>query len=201
MTEQQYGRRAVEMGPTGITVAENLARLRKARGYSTRQLSAELERRGRNISASGISRMEKGDRHVTADELAAFAVIYGVSPAALLLPLTREGTVEVTGAGPVPASTAWEWADGERPLVIPPGDRGQAMLEYRLWGRPPRAEDAGLSAADRRFFDTVAGRRTFADNLEAAGHEVQRYEDGSIKTWRQPGQDWVEPLPHVGEGG
>ncbi|WP_051748610.1 helix-turn-helix domain-containing protein [[Kitasatospora] papulosa] len=199
MTEQQYGRRAVETGPTGQTVAENLSRLRKARGFSTRQLAAALERSGRNISASGISRMEKAERHVNADELAAFAVIFGVSPSALLLPLTREGTVSVTGAGEVPASTAWEWVDGERPLVIPHGDKGQAQLEYRLWGRPPHLEGEPLETADRRLWDTVAGRRIFADNLEASGQEVQRYADGTIKSWRKPGGEWVGILPHISE--
>ncbi|WUD74600.1 helix-turn-helix transcriptional regulator [Streptomyces sp. NBC_00510] len=198
--EQRKTRPAAQYGSTAVTVADNVRRLRDRRGMTIYELSALLRAAGRPITPAAVGKIERQQRQVTVDDLAALAVIFGVSPSALLLPLTREGAVEVTGAGTVPASTAWEWADGQRPLVIPPGDKGQAMLEYRLWGRPPAAEGASLSAADRRFFDTVAGRRAFADNLEAAGREVQRYEDGTIRTWRHPGQDWVEPLPHVEEG-
>lgn len=198
--EQRKPRPAAQYGPTAVTVADNVKRLRDRRGMTIYELSALLRAAGRPITPAAVGKIERQQRQVTVDDLTALAVIFGVSPGALLLPLTREGTVEVTGAGPVPASTAWEWADGERPLVIPPGDKGEAMLEYRLWGRPPADEGARVSAADRRFFETAAGRRAFADNLEASGHEVQRYADGTIKTWRQPGQDWVKPLPHVEKG-
>ncbi|MDG9706618.1 helix-turn-helix domain-containing protein, partial [Streptomyces sp. DH37] len=76
MAEHQIGRRAIEAGPTGKTVATNIARLRKVRGLTTRQLSGELERNGRYIPASGITRMEKGDRQVTADDLVALAAVF-----------------------------------------------------------------------------------------------------------------------------
>ncbi|MER5259750.1 helix-turn-helix transcriptional regulator [Streptomyces sp. NPDC002855] len=140
MAEQQRGRRAIEVGPTGKTVAANIARLRDRRGMTTRQLSGELERAGRPIPASGITRMEKGERVVTADELAALAVVLGVSPAALLLPLDDSGstTVSVTGAGDVPADEAWAWASNERPLRIPEAtDPRTVALEYQLYGLPP----------------------------------------------------------------
>ncbi|MGV9337888.1 helix-turn-helix domain-containing protein [Streptomyces sp. NPDC003688] len=139
MSEQQYGRRAVEMGPTGKTVAENLTRLRKTRGLSIRQLSAELERRGRSLSPSGITRMEKADRHVTTDELVALAATLGVNPSALLLPL-KDGpdeAVEVTGVGTVGAGEVWDWADGKRPLGATTGDM-DALLDFDLYARPPR---------------------------------------------------------------
>lgn len=138
MSEQQYGRRAVEVGPTGRTVADNLARLRKVRGYSTRQLAAELERKGRSVSASGITRMEKGDRVVTADELVAFAAVFGVSPVSLLLPLTTtaETPVEITGAGTVDALRAWEWGIGRIPLRTTPEHERTQLAEHRLYGMP-----------------------------------------------------------------
>lgn len=138
MSEQQYGRRAVEVGPTGKTVADNLSRLRKVRGYSTRQLSAELERKGRSVSASGITRMEKGDRVVTADDLVAFAAVFGVSPVSLLLPLTTsaETPVEITGAGTVDALRAWEWGIGRIPLRTDPEHERTQLAEHRLYGMP-----------------------------------------------------------------
>lgn len=144
MSEQQYGRRAIETGPTGETVAQNLARLRKIRGMSTRQLSGALERMGRSISPSGITRMEKAERHMTADELVAMAIVFGVSPSALLLPLedADDVAIEVTGAGPVPADTAWDWMDGKRPLQWTDGDPSTASFEYRLYSRPPGRREA-----------------------------------------------------------
>lgn len=138
MSDQQYGRRAVEVGPTGRTVADNLARLRKVRGYSTRQLAAEMERKGRPVSASGITRMEKGDRVVTADDLVALAAIFGVSPVSLLLPLTTSADtpVEITGGGTVDALRAWEWGIGRLPLRTAPEHERTQLAEHRLYGMP-----------------------------------------------------------------
>ncbi|MFJ7341450.1 helix-turn-helix domain-containing protein [Streptomyces sp. NPDC101110] len=143
MSDQQYGRRAVEVGPTGMTVADNLARLRKVRGYSTRQLAAEMERKGRPVSPSGITRMEKGDRVVTADDLVAFAAIFGVSPVSLLLPLTptAETSVEITGGGTVDALRAWEWGIGRLPLRTTPEHERTQLAEHRLYGMPQWLQD------------------------------------------------------------
>jgi transcriptional regulator with XRE-family HTH domain len=160
MSDQQYGRRAVEVGPTGKTVADNLARLRKVRGYSTRQLAAELERKGRSISASGITRMEKGDRVVTADDLVAFAAVFGVSPSALLMPLTPapDTAVEVTGGGVLPASDAWAWANGDRPLRLTQGQERREMAEHQLYGRPQWLYERSPERlkAKREFFEQLA---------------------------------------------
>lgn len=143
MSEQQRGRRAIETGPTGKTVAENLARLRKLRGYTTRQLSGLLERNGRAIPASGITRMEKAERQVTADELVALAAALGVNPSALLLPVNvdQDDAVEVTGAGTHRAETFWHWADGGGPLPLKETGEtaaGRALYEARLQFRQGR---------------------------------------------------------------
>lgn len=137
MAEHRNGRRAIETGPTGMTVAENLARLRKVRGFTTRQLSGSLEQAGRYIPASGITRMENAERHVTADELVALAAVLGVTPSALLLPLkdATNDTIAISGAGEVPADVAWDWMDGKRPLRLPLDD-GTVRLEFALYSRP-----------------------------------------------------------------
>lgn len=150
MAEQRYGRRAVETGPTGKTVAENLKRLRKVRGLSTRELSGALERAGRSISPTGVGRMEKADRHVTADELVALAAVFNVSPSALLLPLddSPASTLEVTGAGQVGADVAWDWMDGQRPLRVSEHDAQTQALDYDLYSRPPRRRGTWESMRD-----------------------------------------------------
>ncbi|MCF2526755.1 helix-turn-helix domain-containing protein [Yinghuangia soli] len=138
MTEQQRGRRAIETGPTGKTVAENLARLRKLRGLTTRQLSALLERNGRSVPASGITRMEKAERQVTADELMALAVALNVSPVTLLLPADARGQAQLTGGGTVDARDAWLWAWCTDPLTLPEHEEeaDRAVTEFLLNSRP-----------------------------------------------------------------
>lgn len=139
MAEQQSGRRAISSGPTGRTVAKNLERLRRVRGLTTRQLSAELEEAGRPIPASGITRMEKGDRQVSVDDLTALAAVLRVSPSALLLPLddAPTSTLDVTGAGAIGADVAWDWMDGRRPLRFPEGEESTGVLDHELYARPP----------------------------------------------------------------
>lgn len=141
MTDEQRGRRAIEIGPTGTTVGKNIARYRKRLDLTARQLSAALGQAGRPIPASGITRMERGERVVTADELVALAVVLGVNPSALLLPHDvagrTTGDVEITGAGTVPGWLAWGWADGVGPLVDPEQDKdGSKWLDFYVGARP-----------------------------------------------------------------
>jgi transcriptional regulator with XRE-family HTH domain len=148
MTDEQRrrGPAATQVGATGQNVRANVARLRKARGWTTSKLAERMAAAGRPIPQSGVSRIELGARRVDVDDLTALAVVLGVSPSALLLPVGVEShdEVEVTGSTPVSASTAWHWADGKGPLRLPQGDgttaSGRALYEalaqYRLYGRP-----------------------------------------------------------------
>lgn len=171
MSEQQRGRRAIETGPTGKTVAENLARLRKLRGLTTRQLSGLLERNGRPIPPSGITRMEKAERQVTVDELMALAVALGVSPTTLLLPVNARGgkdengipqyaRTEVTGAGEVDVIDAWRWAWCADPLRLDPAlseeEAHRLVMDFLLNSRP-----VGLLTAegDDRVMSSAVGSR------------------------------------------
>lgn len=154
MSEQQRGRRAIEVGPTGRTVAENLVRLRERRGLTTRQLSGMLERAGRPIPASGITRMEQAKRGVTTDELVALAAALNVSPAALLLPPDARQPIEITGAGEVDGFVAWQWMWSAQPLRFPEGDKEEvdrALITFLMDSRPvglvtDRGDDRSLIA-------------------------------------------------------
>lgn len=183
MTDEQRrrGPAATQVEATGQHVSANVARLRKARGWSTYVLAQKLSEAGRPIPQSGISRIESGIRRVDVDDLTALAAVFGVSPSALLLPLSREGTFEVTGAGTVSADIAWDWMDGHRPLVIPAGDDGTVRLEYMLWSRPRRQDGEPLDEAARRWAVTPEGLRKLADNAEADGYEVERNPDGTLR--------------------
>ncbi len=108
------------IGPNGRYVAANLRRLRDARGWSTTQLAQRLADLGRPIQATGITKIEQGDRRVDADDLVALALVLGVNPNALLLPDNGGDSVTLTPDIEVAAFQAWDWADGKAPLLAAP---------------------------------------------------------------------------------
>ncbi|MGW1617232.1 helix-turn-helix domain-containing protein [Streptomyces sp. NPDC002285] len=138
-------------------MADNVRRLRTARGLSLRALSAELEKVGHPLSADALNKIENGRtpapgteepkqvRRVDVDDLMALAQALRVSPASLLLPWTETSNTpaEVTGAGAVEARGAWEWANGQKPLTVwDEGDRYGELLRFRVdstpaWARSP----------------------------------------------------------------
>jgi transcriptional regulator with XRE-family HTH domain len=75
-----------EVGPIGRHLIANIDRLRQARGFSWRKLSAELTSIGRPIPPLGLTRMAKAERRVDVDELAALAQVLDVTPGELLTP-------------------------------------------------------------------------------------------------------------------
>jgi hypothetical protein len=114
--------------------------------------------------------MEKGERVVTADELVALAVAFGVSPSALLLPLddSHSRTTLITGAGEVPLDVAWDWADGKRTLRAP-ADSDTANLEFMLNGRPPGRRRPRRYLKGERTADQLAALRQYFERLAAHG--------------------------------
>ena len=134
MDERPKTKSANELGETGRCVAQNLARIRNAKGISTLKLAAILNESGRRITASAISKIEGGARRVDADDLVAFAVALNVNPSALLLPHVASGSIEVSTAGHVSARRAWDWADGLGPLLH--ADDEAVRVAFQLHARP-----------------------------------------------------------------
>lgn len=85
-------KRAIDVGPVGRVVAENIKRLRKARGWSLRFLSKAVAAAGRDLSSDAILRIEFGCeekpgrqiRRVDVADLVALAAAFNVSPSSLL---------------------------------------------------------------------------------------------------------------------
>jgi transcriptional regulator with XRE-family HTH domain len=132
-------RRSIEAGPIGRAVAANVAAIRQQRRLDQVALAELTVKLGRPLPVSTISRIEQGDRRVDVDDLVVLAVALNVDPAALLLPHTTEGDIEVLADVQVPAGDAWKWARGGRPLILPE-DKGKAYwatLDYIRASSPP----------------------------------------------------------------
>jgi transcriptional regulator with XRE-family HTH domain len=129
--------RPVEIDATGQQTARNIERLRTKLGVSQRRLAVRLTEMGRPMPGTALSKIERGERRVDVDDLVVIAVALGVSPSTLLLPeVGDDREVEVTGAGTVTAKAAWDWADGIRPLLPPPGGPEGGALAHALRSRP-----------------------------------------------------------------
>lgn len=72
------GGKRVAVGSTGETVMETVRAVRERRGLSTTRLAAALKEIGQPIPATGITRIEKGQRRVDVDDLVALAQVLGV---------------------------------------------------------------------------------------------------------------------------
>lgn len=171
--------------PTGRQVAENVRRIRESRGWSTYDLSRLLSDAGRPIAASAIAKVERAERRVDVGDLTALAAVLRVSPSALLLPLNDapQTGVAITGGGTVAGDTAWDWADGRRPLHIVGSDVGTALLEYELYGRPPHRRGQGARTAGPTYIEDVNRY------IREQGFEPQLGQDGLIKWERREGVD------------
>ncbi|MDO3647671.1 helix-turn-helix domain-containing protein [Nocardia mangyaensis] len=86
------------LGPTGETVRANIAHYRAGLNLGYAELSRQLEALGRPIPVLGLSRIEKGERRVDADDLMALAVALNVSVLALLVPPSSRPDDEVVAA-------------------------------------------------------------------------------------------------------
>ncbi|MEU3072265.1 helix-turn-helix domain-containing protein [Streptomyces laurentii] len=78
--------RPLEIGPAGQATAHTIERTRTARGYSQRRLAARVTGRGRPMTFTALSRIERTVRRCDIDDLVAIAAALGIPPHALLAP-------------------------------------------------------------------------------------------------------------------
>lgn len=141
---------------------------------STTELAAALEERDNPIPATGITRIEKGQRRVDADDLVALADSLNVAPLTLLLPPTAGGElVDLTPNRQVTARIAWQWARGERTAVDwEPG----GLLPAAGSGADP-VGDTEVFKKEQEFARKQAEYKALAEPVErrrAADHSAVR---------------------------
>ncbi len=98
-------------------LAGEVARLRRARGWSTERLSDRLRELGVLLHPTAITKLEKGDRGVSLDEAFALAAAFEVPLSLMALPLREDADVALTPTTHVYAWRVWEWLHGLEPVV------------------------------------------------------------------------------------
>ncbi|MGH1551004.1 helix-turn-helix domain-containing protein [Leifsonia poae] len=102
--------RGHDIDATGRTVASNLARIRKSKQLSLKDIETATADRGRRLSFSGLSKIENGDRRVDVDDLMVLAQVLDVSPLTLMLPTGEPDDVVDVSGGKGSVGLLWEWA-------------------------------------------------------------------------------------------
>ncbi|MFI6123237.1 helix-turn-helix domain-containing protein [Streptomyces sp. NPDC051064] len=157
-------------GPISENLKVNLPRLRKARGVSTTALSETLKQLGQHIPPTGITRIEKGQRRVDADDLVALALALNVSPLTLLLPEAWDGApTRLTPNVRLSTRTAWLWAQGHNPASeLPVAEDGE--------------DPGGSQERGRAYYDLEENYRALAlppEQRQAANHPANREAEGA----------------------
>lgn len=114
MTTEKFENALESLGPIGRNVAEKVKHLREAENLSFAELSRRLEAVNRQIPTLGLRKIEAGSRRVDVDDLVALAIVFDVSPLALLLP--AEGATLTPNGKHYNRSQIWQWGQGTRPL-------------------------------------------------------------------------------------
>jgi transcriptional regulator with XRE-family HTH domain len=173
-------------------LGRNVASRRKALGLTTRGLSERLEKLGHRIANSSLSKVESGQRLVSAEDLVALAIALQVNTDRLLMP-DRAGmnavslTPEVTTTG----HRAWAWADGLMPMLSTYDDdatdaeriddfrRSVRPVDHRLRAEHPayRAVQRLATQVDALLVHLADGGRDVPQELVGVGQAFRRVEE------------------------
>ena len=102
---------------TAAGIIRQLRELRRLREWTTADLAAAMQAEGfAHWSTSTVANIENGRRaNVSTDELLGLALVYGVAPINLLVPID-EPEMAITPRATVSAEQARRWIAGDEPL-------------------------------------------------------------------------------------
>ena len=155
-----------------------LREVRRLKRWTQQQLADELASLGVRVDASGITRMERGTRGVTLDDVIAIAAALGVSPLHMIVPLDDNGA-QLTPGLTVTTVDARAWLRGQRPLqeaderlfyAQTPESEAEWMAIAPGASRFKNREDYEASKAkwERELFRVAIGARTLQEPGPAA---------------------------------
>lgn len=142
----------IDLGGTGETVRTNVKRLRGGMQY--KELAEKLAEAGRPIPTLGLRRIEAGERRVDVDDLMALAVVFDVSPLAILLPDDGAHVLASPFTGVVGREVAhnaqWLFGLGKEPLIVGELEpfNSPRVREFQLRSVPAVDERNIFDAAD-----------------------------------------------------
>ncbi|MBL5973686.1 MAG: hypothetical protein D3X82_07970 [Candidatus Leucobacter sulfamidivorax] len=181
----------LDLGPTGLRVAENVAQERNRLNLTYAALEKRLEDSHHRIPALGIRRIEARARRVDVDDLIALSVALNVSPIDLLF--RSDGSRPAATGLPKYASAedAIAWAKQNADLSRPSLMKHWALTYYDAGMRLERARGA-LAQSDTQQWER-----------ERAHEEVGKATELLTLAWNRLkelqttyGED--EPLPTIG---
>lgn len=111
------------------TVSRRVKEIRESRKWTQERLAEEVSTLGVPLHGTAVTRIEKGGRKVTLEEVAALAKALGVPPVQLTFPLGAESAVNVFRGEPVPTWDAVKWWTGE--AAFPGGATDSGEWEER----------------------------------------------------------------------
>lgn len=171
-------RRVEALGPTGERVSARLAAIRRFRRLTLGELAAKLGDLGRPIQLSALSKIEKGQRRVDADDLVALALALDVSTNTLLLPEQSDptGAAQLTLSKTLTTREAWKWANQDQRLASSAYKGNSIFISYA-------SSDGGAWANWIAFVLERSGYRVRLDSWDLApGDNIKAYLEEAIST-------------------
>jgi transcriptional regulator with XRE-family HTH domain len=93
-----------------------LREVRRFKGWTQQQLASALADVGVDLGEPAVTRLERGARGVSLDDVIAIAAVLGVSPLHMIVPLENDVTADLAPQLPAPVADARAWFRGQRPL-------------------------------------------------------------------------------------
>lgn len=150
------GLRSVDMAddtpknPVRKALGENIARIRKLRGMTVRDLSAKLDEHGLRLSPSGVSEVENASRKVPVEELLIFAIALNTSLIDLIIPDDRVELVVAKGLS-LTTGQLESWLRGDSPWrQLPYGTPMDAEVSEEFWAAAAKRRQADRTLLSSR---------------------------------------------------
>lgn len=188
-------------------IGANIKRIRELRGWTVRDLSAQLKEVGFQLSPSGVSEVELATRKIGADELLIFAIALNTSVIDLLSPVDGSDLLVTEGLRQIHPWWLEKWMRGE----TPPWRTSKADLEafyetapehrraaHAISSRPDMAAIAYLEALVREDIESMGyifDPKKVAEGLRRQLSRVSSYVEllaeqlDESEPYRRPGQD------------